>query len=316
MSPKSKKITWADAVDRYVTHLRAARFAPATIDGAEAKLQHLARHFEPLTPTQVHLADLREYQAGLFAGKAAASGKPMSARAVANVSSCVRKFFTFLASEDLVPENPATQLEQPRCPRRAVGDVLSVAEVTRLLAAAAERATSAAGVRDRAMVEVLYATGLRRAELLGLDLGDVERDERELVVHSGKGGKGRRVPLTRTAFLLLTEYLDVARPGLCSAHADSASAVFLSVTGRRLDAMTLGRTLRDVARAAGVERRVTPHTLRRTFATHLLQGGASLRAIQLLLGHSELSTTAFYLKLDTRELRREILLKHPRERIA
>jgi len=110
------------------------------------------------------------------------------------------------------------------------------------------------------------------------------------------------------------EYVDAARPHLCTSHPDSARALFLSTTGRRLDAMTPGRILRALAAAAGIARRTSPHALRRSFATHLLQGGASLRAIQLLLGHEELSTTALYLKVDARELRREILTKHPRER--
>ncbi|MCW8137691.1 MAG: tyrosine-type recombinase/integrase, partial [Planctomycetota bacterium] len=280
---RTPPLTWEDALDRYLTHLRAARYSVRTIKDASLKLEHLRRRFEGrAAPGDVALADLRGFQAGLFSGQASASGKPMSARAVANVSSCVRKFFAFLAAENLIAEDPAARLEQPRCPRRSVGDVLSLPEVTRLLTTAADQATSPSGVRDRALVEVLYGTGLRRAEVLALDLGDVERDTREVVVRMGKGSKGRRVPLTRSTFEVLAEYLDVARPALLSAHADSASALFLSQRGRRLDAMSLARILRDLARAAGVQRRLTPHCMRRSFATHLLQGGASLRAIQLL----------------------------------
>lgn len=310
-----KKITWADALDRYLTHLRAVRSSDRTIHDASLKLCHVARHFEPLTPGQVHLADLRSFQAGLFNGETTASGKAMGAGAVANVSSCVRKFFRFLASEGLLAEDPTVRLEQPRCPPRKVGDVLSVREVTRLLVAAGEAATSPCGARDRAMVELLYATGLRRTELLSLDLGDLERDTREVVVRRGKGGKGRRVPLTRSAFLAVTDYVDVARPALCTTHADSASALFLTYRGRRFEQRSLGKTLRDLAAGANLGRRLSAHTLRRTFATHLLQGGASLRAIQVLLGHAALSTTAFYLRLDTSELRKELILRHPRERI-
>lgn len=309
-------LTWADALDRYLVHLQAARYSARTIKEATLKLVHLRRRFEDrAAPGDVALADLRGFQAGLFSGQASASGKPMSARAVANVSSCVRRFFAFLFTENLIADDPAARLEQPRCPKRAVGDVLSVPEVTRLLAAAAARATSPAGARDRALVEVLYGTGLRRAEALALDLGDVERDTREVVVRAGKGGKGRRVPVTRSAFLALVDYLDDARAALASSHPDSACAVFLSQRGRRMDTITPARILRDLAKAARIKRRVTPHCMRRSFATHLLQGGASLRAIQLLLGHTDLSTTAAYLRLDTTELRREVLLRHPRERI-
>ncbi len=310
--------SWDEAIDRYLTHLRAARFSDRTVNEARMKLEYLRGHFEERLgpPAEVTLVELRRFQAGLFSGHTSASGKPLSARAVANVSSCLRRFFAFLAAEGLVEPDPTLRLEQPRCPRRTVGEVLSVPEVQRLLAAAADHATSAAGVRDRSLIELLYATGLRRAEALALDLGDLQRDVREIVVRRGKGGKGRRVPLGPTTYAALAEYIDVARPGLVTSHRDSANALFLSQRGRRLDAMSCARLLRRLGKAAGIEKRLTPHCLRRSFATHLLQGGASLRAIQLLLGHAELSTTAFYLRLDAQELRKEVILRHPRERIG
>lgn len=318
MSRKHRRspLEWEAALELYLTHLRAGRFSPRTLHDARLKLEHVRRRLEPLRPDQVHLADLRAFQAALFSGAATASGRPMSARAVLNVSSCLRRFFAFLCRDGHLAGDPAAGLDLPRCPRRDVGDVLSLPEVTRLLAAAAARATSAAALRDHALVELLYATGIRRAEALGLDLADVERDTRELVVRLGKGGKGRRLPLTRSAWEVLAEYLHTARQHLITAHRGSARALFLSRRGRRLDAMSLARLLRELARAAGLARRLTPHGLRRSFATHLLRGGASLRAIQLLLGHEALSTTAFYLRLDTAELRKEVITKHPRERMA
>lgn len=191
--------------------------------------------------------------------------------------------------------------------------MLSVAQVTRLLDAAA-RDQSIRGLRDRAAVELLYATGVRRAELLGLDLDSLDHHEREILVR-GKGEKSRRIPVTRSAYLAVRAYLDAARPSLTSGHQDSARALLLTYRGRRLDHISLCKLLRRLRAAAKLRARVSPHVMRRSFATHLLQGGASLRHIQLLLGHTKLSTTAFYLKLDTRELRRELLLKHPRERM-
>ena len=316
--PAPRVATWEEALDRYLTHLQAARFSDRTVADARLKLEHLRLHFEERVgpPAEVTLVSLRRFQAGLFSGHTSASRRPLSARAVANVSSCLRRFFGFLAAERLVEPDPTLRLEQPRCPRRTVGDALSVPEVQRLLAAAGERANSAAGVRDRALVELLNATGLRRAEALALDLGDLQRDVREVVVRRGKGGKGRRIPLGPTTYAALAEWVDVARPGLVRSHPDSAQALFLSQRGRRLDTMSCARILRGLARAAALERRLTPHCLRRSFATHLLQGGASLRAIQLLLGHTELSTTAFYLRVDAQELRREVILRHPRERLG
>lgn len=310
---KSSKValTWEDALDRYETHLRAKRSAKTTLEEHQLALGHLRDRMSVLS--EITLTNLRAYQAGLFSGSTSASHRHLSAGSVAKVSSIIRTFFAFLVEDELLPTSPAARLEQPRVPPRVVGDVLSTKEITRFLAAA--DTSTPLGHRDRAMVEVLYATGVRRAELLALDLGDLCHDEREVIVRAGKGGKGRRIPLTRSAYLVVRGYLDETQSALQSAHADSSCSLFLSKRGRRIDEMTIVRVLRRLRTAATLRKKITPHTLRRSFATALLQGGASLRHIQVLLGHADLSTTARYLKLDTRELRREILLKHPREKI-
>lgn len=310
------RLTWDGAIERYVIHLRATRYGARTIDGVVERLQNIRRVLEPAAPAEVDLAALRSHQAGLFTGETSPSGRGLGARSVANYASTIRKFFCFLAEDGLVAIDPAARLEHPRCPPRPMGDVLSIDEVTRFLAAARDGATTPAGQRDQALVELLYATGLRRSEALFLEVGDLDRRGREVVVRHGKGDKYRRVPLTRSTFLVLAEYLDRGRRALATAHPESVATVFLSVRGRRLDHMALARVLRGFAAAAGIQRKVTAHMLRRSFATHLLQGGASLRAIQLLLGHEALSTTAFYLNVNDRELRKEVLTKHPRERIA
>jgi integrase/recombinase XerD len=312
---KSSKLTWADALDRYETYLRAKRAAPGTLANHLLEVGHLVSHCEGtgVEPRDVTLCALRHYQAGLFTGETSTSRRPLCAGSVAKVSSCVRRFFAFLVEDRLLPVDPAARLEQPRTPRRSVGDVLTVPEVTKLLKAAS--VLTALGLRDRAVVELLYGTGVRRAELLALDLQDLDRDEREVLVRNGKYGKSRRLPLGRTGYEHVAAYLDEARCALRSTHADSGRALLLSAYGKRLDKMTLTKILRRLRGEAGIKKPVTPHTLRRTYATHLLQAGTSLRHIQVLLGHSDLSTTAFYLRVDTRELRRELLLRHPRERI-
>jgi len=309
---KQKNLTWNRAIDAYELHLRARRAALGTIDEQLLDLGHLAAHFRPLRVDQVHLQDLREYQVGLYAGETSHSRRPLAPRTVAKVTSTVRRFFGFLTEDGLLVENPTARLEQPRVPRKGVGNVLTVKQVQKLIGAA--DLASAIGLRDRAIAETLYATGVRRAELIALDLSDLCHDERELTVQQGKGGKGRRVPLTRSAYASVAAYLERARPGFMTAHPDSASALFLTGRGMRINHMTLTHTFRKLVKAAKLRARVTAHTLRRSCATHLLKGGASLRHIQLLLGHADLGTTAFYLKLDTRELRREVLLHHPRER--
>ncbi len=310
--PRRKKLTQKTALDVYETHLRAKNAATRTIEGHAYDLAHLKERLGALRPDQVRLADLREFQCGLLTGEASRSGAPLSPGTVCRVVSAVRTFFGFLAEEGLLKDNPATRLERPKVPQRATKGVLTVKQVTRLMQAA--EPLNALGVRDRAVVEVLYATGLRRAELLALNLSDLDHQERDLVVRRGKGGKGRVIPLARSAFLRLTNYLDAARPGLTTSHPDSAQAIFLTSKGTRLNNIGLLRLLRKLRAKARLQKAVTPHTIRRSFATHLLRGGASLRHIQILLGHANLNTTAVYLKVDQQELRREILLRHPRER--
>ncbi len=311
--PRRPRLTWPKALDAYETHLRALHSSPHTLEEHLRDLGHLRDQLSPLRSDQVRLQDLRDYEVGLFTGQTSRRKKPLAARTVAKIASEIRRFFGFLTEEGLLEQNPAARLEQPKTPKREVGDVLTIKEVRRLIQAA--DITTALGLRDRAVAELLYATGVRRAELIALDLQDLCREEREVTIRHGKGGKGRRVPLTRSAFQSVTNYLERARPDLSTSHPDSATAFFLSKRGMRFNEMSLVRTLRKLRDAAKIKRPVTCHTLRRTCATHLLKGGATLRHIQLLLGHEDLNTLArSYLRLDTSELRREVLLKHPRER--
>lgn len=314
MSRRTKSaLTWEEAVDAFLAHLEARRASPRTLYDRRRQLANLETHLDPLRLDQVRLCDLRGYQVGLLSGATAPRRQPLSAGAVANVSSAVRGFFAFLCEEGHLREDPARRLERPRLVERPPQDALKVDEVERLLAAA--EGTTPVGLRDRALVEVLYAAGLRRAEALALDVHDLCRRERDLTVRHGKGDRARSVPLTRSAFHQLTAYLERGRPALVSAHADSLGALFLSTRGRRLDRATIRQVLLRLGQAARIGRAVRPHMLRRSFATHLLQSGASLRHIQLLLGHEHLDTTAVYLRLDPRELRTELLLRHPRERL-
>jgi len=319
--PRKKKdlpISWEHATDLYETHLRAKRSAERTVKGylLEVKYldEHLAKRKRKPLPGEVTLQDLRVYQCGLLSGETTRTGKPSGASTVSRVTSQLSDFFSFLWDEGRIPEDPTRRLEHPKVPPRLPGDVLSVEEMKKYLGAA--KTTTPRGLRDRALAEVLYATGLRRAELLALDLGEIDHKEREVTVLHGKGDKSRVVPLTRSAYLALMDYIDRARPVIARKLQEGAeSAVFLSSRGRRLGAGALRRVLARIGRDAGLKGRIKTHTFRRSFATHLLQAGTSLRHIQVLLGHSNLNTTALYLKLDTRELRREVLLKHPRERI-
>ena len=306
-----KKLTWEEVEDLFRTHLRARNLSPKTVYGYGLEVSRLAQHLRPLRPSQVRTEDLRDYQVGLLSGTASRSGKPLSGRNVYKVICCLATFFRWLVDHNGIRKDPTARLERPKQNQPLQGNVLTVDETQRLLEAA--EGPKPVALRNRAMVELLYATGLRRAELIALDLGDFNRRERLLQVRHGKGDKARQVPLTRAAALRLESYLKEGRP-LLGADAGE-EALFVTRFGQRVGEPVPMKLLHRLAEQAGIGKRVTPHTLRRTFATHLLQNDVSLRHIQELLGHEKLSTTARYLALNPEELRREILSHHPRERL-
>ncbi len=315
--PKTRKgPSWAAAIDAYETHLRARRAAEGTTVGYVREVRLLREHLaedDDRTPAEVELADLREYQVGLLTGDASRTGRPLAAGTVSRIRTSLGDFFGFLHKDGLISDDPTQRLERPDVPIGAPKDVLSVEEVERLLAAT--DTTTALGLRDRAVVEFLYGTGLRRTELLDLDLGDVDHAQRVVTVRCGKGGKGRRVPLPRTTHAALMDYVERGRPAFAQLDGDFA-AIFLSSRGKRLSPGVIRGLVGRLAKQAAITKRLTPHTLRRTYATTLLKHGANLRVIQLLLGHVSLDVTARYLRLDDEEVRREVLLHHPRERMA
>jgi tyrosine recombinase XerC len=222
--------------------------------------------------------------------------KSSIARKLATVRSC----FRYLARIGLVEFNPARQVRSPRLPKR-LPSFLPKDESKGLLDALAER--SQAGLRDHALLELLYATGLRVAECCGLELDDVDR-RRGAVRVMGKGGKERVVPAGDTALEALDAWLSVRGEG--------RGALFTNLRGGRLGTRSVHRIVKQRARAAGIDRRVTPHTLRHTFATHMLGEGADLRLIQELLGHSRLSTTQRYTHVSPEHLMKVYDSAHPR----
>jgi integrase/recombinase XerD len=317
--PRKKKdvpISWEDAIDLFETHLRASRKSGTTIRRYRFALEKLKEHLEekkapPPLPGQVTLQELREYQCGLLTGETAKSAKPQAATTVHCTTTILGCFFSFLTAEEKIEKDPTLRLERPKLPDRVPGDVLTVKEIERFLAAPEEGTPW--GLRDRALVELYYACGLRLTEALNLDLEDLNRDEREVRIR-GKGEKDRVIPVTRSAWNHLALYLERARPVLAAKRPAQTNAVFLSRIGKRMCPASPPTLFKQLKEAAGIRKRVTPHTLRRTFASHLLKNGVNIRVIQELLGHAGLDTTAIYLRLDTSELRRQILLHHPRER--
>lgn len=264
-----------------------------------------------LRPDRIRPADITDYLDRLRAGKTPAS-KRLSPASVARMLVSLRAFFRFLVREGRLKEDPAANVGSPRQPR-SLPKAIPLEDVERLLELPAD---DLLGRRDRAILESLYGTGVRISELAALDVDDVDIDDGAVLVRSGKGSKGRMVPIGRTARKAIGDYLTRTRPdlGRRATTRASAGALFLNARGGRLSRQGCWKILKGYARAAGLEGRVSPHTLRHSFATHMLDRGADIRVVQELLGHASLATTQVYTLVSDRRLREVYLTSHPRAR--
>jgi integrase/recombinase XerC len=225
---------------------------------------------------------------------------------IARRLACLRSFFRFTTREGITHTNPAKALRTPRTGRK-LPHFLSTEQVASLLEA--PPANEAAGLRDRAILETLYSAGLRVAELVSLNVADWDRDANILRV-LGKGRKERIAAVGRYAARALDRWLEVREPD-GSAPPEERDALFLNRFGRRLTTRSIGRMLNKYLKLTGLNLITSPHTLRHSFATHLLDGGADLRAVQELLGHKSLTTTQIYTHVSTRRLRETYAHAHP-----
>lgn len=227
-------------------------------------------------------------------------------RSQARIVSGLRSYFSFLSIEDYLNPNPAELLEQPRTGLH-LPEVLTQEEIDDMIAAIAP--DKAEAHRDRAIIETLYGCGLRVSELVNLEISKIYGQEGYLIVR-GKGNKERMVPMSQVSLNEIGDYL------LERAHMDvkpdSRDILFLNRRGGRLTRNRIFQIVKDLAAAAGIRKTISPHTLRHSFATHLLEGGANLRAIQQMLGHESIATTQIYIHLDRTTLRNDILTYHPR----
>ncbi|WP_414695895.1 site-specific tyrosine recombinase XerD [Oryzihumus sp.] len=256
----------------------------------------------------VQEADVTDFLAALREGS---PDRPaLSASSAARTLVAVRGFHRFLALEGVVGADPAAAVSPPRPPKR-LPKAIGVDEVERLLEAASLGDTPTS-LRDRALLEVLYGAGARISEAVGLDLDDVDLDAGAVRL-LGKGDKERIVPLGTYAREAVTAYLVRARPAL-AAHGGGTAAVFLNQRGARLSRQSAWATISAVAERAGLSAHVSPHTLRHSFATHLLDGGADVRVVQELLGHASVTTTQVYTLVTVQKLREVYAQAHPRAR--
>jgi integrase/recombinase XerD len=237
---------------------------------------------------------------------------PLSATSAGRTVVAVRGFHKFCVADGLATADPASGVRPP-APARRLPKALPLTDVESILDAAGAAGTSLA-LRDRALLEVLYGTGARISEAVGLDVDDVDRVDGTVLLR-GKGGKDRRVPIGSYALAAVDAYLTRARPELAAVGtSDRAGALFLNARGGRLSRQSAWTVLVKAADRAGVTRDVSPHTLRHSFATHLLEGGADVRVVQELLGHASVTTTQIYTLVTVDNLREVFAVAHPRAR--
>lgn len=289
-------------LDGYAAHLMLEKgLAANTLEAYTADVMKLLTYLADVgkNPADIELDDLENFAADLHdAG--------ISLRSRARIISGIKSFYRYLTLEGYVEKDPAVMLQSPRAGRK-LPDVLSVEEIDAMIECI--DMSKPEGQRNRAIIETLYGCGMRVSELVNLEIGKVYFDERFIVVR-GKGDKERVVPMSDItaaeieAYMEQRSHIDV-KPG-------EDHILFLNRRGHRLTRVMIFYIIKHLAAMAGVKKSISPHTLRHSFATHLLEGGANLRAIQQMLGHESISTTEIYIHIDRSRLRSEILRFHPR----
>lgn len=254
---------------------------------------------ESTSLTEVTLDTLREFIGALHE-------MGIAERSQARMIAGLRAFFKFLTMEEFIEADPSALLESPRTGLH-LPEVLSVEEIDDMIAAIDTSDTL--GIRNRAIMETLYGSGLRVSELIGVEISRLYLDEGYIIVR-GKGDKERVAPLSPVAADAIADWLAV-RDEFDPVGTD-ANILFLNRSGRQLTRQMIFTIVRRLADASGITKTISPHTLRHSFATHLLEGGANLRAIQMMLGHESITTTQIYLHIDRASLREAILTFHPR----
>ncbi len=308
-SPAQRRLT--DLTLEFLAALELERgLARNTLEAYRSDLQQygqfLARRGRD--PLEVGPADLSAFVSELADGYD--GRRPVAPATLQRKIACLRSFYRHLRREQIIDRDPTAELHPPRS-RARLPKVLTRDEVNRLLAQ--PRGSSPAALRDRALLETMYACGLRASEAITLELSELDIDGGMLRAR-GKGSKERLVPVGSHAVTRLTAYLDQGRPRLVGVGDESH--VFVNLRGVGLSRQGLYRIVQIHARSAGLEHRMSPHTLRHTFATHLLAGGCDLRSLQEMLGHADIGTTQIYTHLSADRLRDVYFDAHPRAQIS
>lgn len=306
----------AEMLARFQDAMEARGYASSTLIATLENLRHLQRFLESREigdAMRVTPALLDEFRLELVRTPGP-NGLPRRPGTINNVLVAVRRFYRLLLESDALPYDPSRRLGLLRKPQRLPPPVLTSEEVAKLLDSI-EPGTPLGG-RDRAFFELMYSTGARIGEMVAMEVGDVDFEEKLARICKGKGGKQRTVPVGAVAAAYLDNYLRWVRPGFCRSAHVAPRSLWLTPSGSPLCDYTVRIRLRRYLRALGLQKRLTPHGLRHACATHLLERQADLRHIQELLGHASVATTQIYTHVSIGHLKETLQRCHPRERAA
>jgi integrase/recombinase XerD len=293
-----------ELIQQFLDYLSVERgLAPNTIQAYSRDLNNFAQYLEKTgvkSADKVAHKDVTEF---MWSRKE----KGIAANSISRALVAIRVFFRFLLREQKIKQDPTSVLDSPKLWKR-IPDVLGVAEVEKLIMKPDTR--DPLGIRDRAILELLYATGLRASEIINLNISDLNMDV-GFLKSLGKGSKERIVPMGKKSQDAVTVYLQKVRPKLLGKHSPN-SGLFLTRLGKKMTRQMLWKLIKKYALQANIKKEVTPHTLRHSFATHLLERGADLRVVQELLGHANISTTQIYTHVDKERLKAIHRQFHPR----
>lgn len=296
-------MTWDQLSKQFISYLRIEKGLSENSCLAYQQDLMKLRDFSisnKVSPTSISYQDLKQFVSLLY-------DLGLSARTQARIISGIKQFFGFLLLEQLIQNDPSELLEQPKIGRK-LPEVLDMEEIDALIAAI--DVSKPEGHRNRAILETLYSCGIRVSELVNLKQSDLFYDEGYMRV-IGKGNKERLVPISKSVEKEISWYADHQRKKLDIYKGDE-QIVFLNRRGKRLTRVMIFTIIKQLAKSIGLQKNISPHTFRHSFATHLLEGGANLRAIQEMLGHESITTTEIYTHMDQRFLREAILTFHPR----
>ena len=294
-------ITWTDTMKGFGRYLRIERsLSPnsvaAYLNDVRKLRDFIAEHKE--SPADLSYGDLTDFIAFV-------AGNEDAARTQARMISGIKSFCRYMLIENIITDDPSSLLESPRIGMK-LPEVLSIAEIDSMVNSI--DLSTPEGHRNRAIIETMYGCGLRVSELVNMRLTDIHRTEGFVSV-TGKGNKQRLVPVGSVALKEIDNYME--RRVMLSVITD-ANILFLNRRGKKLSRVMVFNIIRDTAAAAGIKKKISPHTLRHSFATHLVEGGADLRAVQEMLGHESITTTEIYTHLDRSYLRDSMMMFHPR----